>query len=130
MGIPTYRPDIDNQLKPCPVCGGDNIHYEEREYIECRNCGAKLEWEELTDENGKLLPEDYIVDSWNYRPDVEEIKRTMFTALRMVEQCTDVYWQKDDEHSALYFSAKADGIRGVLGLLNWREEYQTWKKEH
>ena len=58
---------MSEELKPCPFCGSDRINYYEREYIECSSCGCRMPWEELTDENGNKLPDDYIIEKWNER---------------------------------------------------------------
>lgn len=56
------------ELKPCPFCGGEayirdqSLHtYHELTVIECRNCGATLEW----------IQEFAVFESKNYFGQVE-----------------------------------------------------------
>lgn len=64
-------------LKPCPLCGSENIRHRPEIGIECRDCGLWLgagsgaldRWRKITGRED--VPLGYLADVWNTRPNGE-----------------------------------------------------------
>lgn len=69
---------MNNELKPCPFCGGMNLYYAEGMFyaVECADCGGKVV--------GAYRTEEEAVKAWNRRvqptftPDELDAIRRMF----------------------------------------------------
>jgi ribosomal protein S27AE len=84
---------MDEELKPCPFCGGKKITEDEEYGIYCERCGYGWQWDDFASN-------ETVKEKWNFRPIEDALRQQLQLAWAEIQRLRaelSEYIQKEPE---------------------------------